>query len=128
MQGQYSAPEYLLSKSMAELPMDALVAAVFGQVLSSFLRLSHLCVFSLNILTKLLIAFPENMRANPSVTTCTDVSLPSGGGSGHYVVHGTGNYTDGTNMHSTPNQFTMGTPQGSSSSPTKTGFKADAEI
>ena len=78
--------------------------------------------------TQLLIAFPENMRANPSVTTCTDVSLPSGGGSGHYVVHGTGNYTNGANLHSTPNQFTMYTPNGSSSQPTKTGFKADAEI
>jgi len=74
------------------------------------------------------ISFPENMRANPSVTTCTDVSLPSGGGSGHYIVHGTGNYTDGANLHSTPNQFTMYTPQRSTSQPTKTGFKADAEI
>ena len=59
------------------------------------------------------------MRANPSVITCTDVSLPSGGGSGHYVVHGTGNYTDGANMHSTPNQFTMYTPNRSTSQPTK---------
>ena len=74
------------------------------------------------------ISFPTNMRANPSVTTCTDVSLPSGGGSGHYVVHGTGNYTDGANLHSTPNQFTMYTPQRSSSQPTKTGFKANAEL
>ena len=74
------------------------------------------------------IAFPEQMRANPSVTTCTDVSLPSGGGSGHYIVHGVGNYTDGANLHSTPNQFTMYTPNRSTSQPTKTGFKADAEI
>ena len=74
------------------------------------------------------ISFPTNMRANPSVTTCNDVSLPSGGGSGHYVVHGTGNYTDGANLHSTPNQFTMYTPQRSTSQPTKTGFIADAEL
>ena len=74
------------------------------------------------------ISFPTNMRANPSMTTCNDVSLPSGGGSGHYIVHGVGNYTDGGNLHSTPNQFTMYTPQRSSSQPTKTGFKADAEL
>ena len=80
------------------------------------------------------IALPENMRANPSVTTYNDLSFGSGndvtnaGGSGHYVVHGTGNYTDGANLHSTPNQFTMYTPQRSTSQPTKTGFKADAEI
>ena len=74
------------------------------------------------------ISFPTNMRANPSMTTCNDVSLPSGGGSGHYIVHGVGNYTDGANLHSTPNQFTMYTPQRSSSQPTKTGFKADAEL
>jgi|TARA_Y100000015_G_scaffold41710_1_gene48165 hypothetical protein len=74
------------------------------------------------------ISFPTNMRANPSVTTCNDVSVSSGGGSGHYVVHGVNNYTDGTNLHSTPNQFTMYTPNRSTSQPTKTGFIADAEI
>ena len=74
------------------------------------------------------ISFPTNMRANPSVTTCNDVSVSSGGGSGHYVVHGVNNYTDGTNLHSTPNQFTMYTPNRSTSTPTKTGFIADAEL
>lgn len=38
-QGQYTGTEYLLSKSVAELPIDALVAAVFGQVLHAH---SHL--------------------------------------------------------------------------------------
>ena len=74
------------------------------------------------------ISFPTNMRANPSVTTCNDVSVGSGGGSGHYVVHGVNNYTDGANLHSTPNQFTMYTPNRSTSQPTKTGFIADAEL
>jgi len=74
------------------------------------------------------ISFPTNMRANPSVTTCNDTSVGSGGGSGHYVVHGVNNYTDGTNLHSTPNQFTMYTPNRSTSQPTKTGFIADAEL
>ena len=68
------------------------------------------------------------MRANPSVTTCNDTSVGSGGGSGHYVVHGVDNYTDGANLHSTPNQFTMYTPNRSTSTPTKTGFIADAEL
>ena len=77
--------------------------------------------------TELLIAFPTNMRANPSVTTCNDASAPTGG-SGHYTVNGVDNYTDGANLHSTPNQFTMHTPQKNGTQPTRTGFRADAEI
>ena len=74
------------------------------------------------------ISFPTNMRANPSVTTCTDVSLPSGGGSGHYVVHGTGNYTDGAKYALYTKPVTMYTPNRSTSQPTKTGFIADVEL
>tara|TARA_R100001129_G_scaffold97871_1_gene66689 strand:+ start:738 stop:1802 length:1065 start_codon:yes stop_codon:yes gene_type:complete len=77
--------------------------------------------------TELLISFPTNMRANPSVTTCNDATAPTGG-SGHYTVNGVDNYTDGANMHSTPNQFTMYTPNKNGSQPTRTGFRADAEI
>lgn len=77
--------------------------------------------------TELLIAFPTNMRVNPSVNTCNDATAPTGG-SGHYTVNGVDNYTDGANMHSTPNQFTMYTPQKNSTQPTRTGFRADAEL
>ena len=34
--GQYNCIEYLLSKSLAELPLDALVASVFGYVLQRY--------------------------------------------------------------------------------------------
>jgi hypothetical protein len=77
--------------------------------------------------TELLIAFPTNMRVNPSVNTCNDATAPTGG-SGHYTVNGVDNYTDGANMHSTPNQFTMYTPNKNGSQPTRSGFRADAEL
>lgn len=39
-QGQYGAMEYLLAKAIAELPLDALVAAVFGTILHHQTRIA----------------------------------------------------------------------------------------